>query len=660
MRAWRRSRACFKIPPHNLRGAAKLVALRERTDESERPGGKLGTLVRRLMAPRRGIGFRLLAVVVLFSSAVTLLLTSFEFYLDYRRGVDAIDARLEEIGVGYGGALAEGLWNVDARQIRAELEGVLRLPTITLARVIETSATSNPLTIEVGQHDPGDVKIRDFPISYMVGAAPRQIGTLHVEASLRDVRHELVERLLIVAVSQGAKTFIVSAFILFIVHRLITRHLQTIVAFVRGYRVEQPPQTLTLPRPPGAPADELDEVVHAMNAASEGLGAAYDELRQANEQLTEDIAARKAAERALLHSEQRMRDYVETAYDWFWESDPEHRFTLVPTGLAEWGINPATRVGLRRWDFAADAVEEPEKWRQHFEILEAHKAFRDFRYRTMRGDGTEAWVSTSGKPLFDADGKFLGYRGVSSDITATVRAEAQLQRAQQEQLALQAQKIEAEEERLRLLQRIIAAQETERLRITRDLHDQTGQDLTGLSLGLKSLESTIADERGHATLRWLQSLTAQIGGNLHRTAWELRPTALNDLGLLRALETYTADWSERFAIRVDYHAGNLSRRFPDTVETTVYRVVQESLTNVLRHAAASTVSLVLELHEGVLQVIIEDDGRGFDVEAVTTQGRLGLPGIAERLAVVGGTLSIDSSPGAGTTLYVRIPTANLA
>jgi len=616
----------------------------------------------RRLFPRRpqGIGLRLLGVVVLFSSAVTLVLTSVEFYLDYRRGVDAIDARLDEIGAGYSGALAEGLWNVDVRQIRAELDGILRLPTITFARVRESDAATSPLVVEAGQHDPGDIKIREFPIFYTVGETPRQIGALTVEASLRDVRHELIVRLLVVGVSQGAKTFIVSAFILFIVHRLITRHLQSIAAFVRGLRVDRPPETLTLRRPAGEAPDELDDVTTAINTSSAELSSAYNELRKANEQLKSDIVARKAVEAALQLSEQRIRDYAETAYDWFWETDRNHRFTLVPSGLTDWGISPTSRVGMHRMDFAVDVEEEPEKWRAHLETLAAHKAFRDFRYRTARGDGSPVWVTTSGKPIFDAAGVFLGYRGVSSDISPTVRAEAELRLSQQEQLKLQAQKIEAEEERLRLLQRIIAAQEQERLRITRDLHDQTGQDLTGLSLGLKSLENSVSDERGQTTLRWLQSLTAQIGSNLHRTAWELRPTALNDLGLVRALETYTADWTERFGIRVDYHGGNLARRFPDDVETTVYRVVQESLTNVLRHAAASTVSLVLEFHDGVLQVIIEDDGRGFDVEAVAAQGRLGLPGIAERLAVVGGTLSIDSSPGSGTTLYIRIPTTEVA
>lgn len=618
------------------------------------------SLAQHLIRPRPGIGLRLLTIVVLFSSAVTLVLISIEFYLDYRRGVDAIDARLNEIGAGYGGALAEGLWNVDARQIKAELDGILRLPTITFARVTESNDTTTPLMLEAGQRDTGDVKTREFPIVYRIGQTERQIGTLFVEASLRDVRRELIERLLIVGVAQFAKTFVVSAFILFVVHYLITRHLQAIAAFVRGFRVDQPLQTFRLQRSSSREADELDEVTQAINTASAGLSSAYDELRKTNEQLKSDIAARKAAEAALQHSEQRIRDYAETAFDWFWETDAESRFTLVPSGLSDWGINPISRVGKRRWDFADDFGEEPEKWREHFAVLDAHKPFRDFRYRTTRGDGSPVWVTTSGKPIFDESGVFLGYRGVSSDVTPAVRAEAELRRAQAEQLALQAHKIEAEEERLRLLRRIIVAQEQERVRITRDLHDQTGQDLTGLSLGLKSLETVIAGDRGQATLRWLQALTAQIGENLHRTAWELRPTALNDLGLLRALETYTADWSERFGIRVDYHAGNLARRFPDDVETAVYRVVQESLTNVLRHAAASTVSVVLEFHDGVLQVIIEDDGRGFEVEAVANQGRLGLPGIAERLAVVGGTLSIDSSPGSGTTLYIRIPIAESA
>jgi signal transduction histidine kinase len=220
----------------------------------------------------------------------------------------------------------------------------------------------------------------------------------------------------------------------------------------------------------------------------------------------------------------------------------------------------------------------------------------------------------------------------------------------------QALRLAAEVERTALLERLVNLQEQERLRIARDLHDRMGQDLTGLSLGLKSLETVIADENGRNTLRWLLALTAQIGSNVHRTAWELRPTSLDDVGLARALETYVADWSERLGIHLDFHAacGGIDH-FPPSVEITAYRVVQEALTNVLKHAGATTVSIVLECYDGWLRIIIEDDGKGFDADLAAKQGKLGLPGMRERVGLLGGTMAIDSAIGTGTTLYIRIP-----
>ncbi|MGO8919208.1 MAG: ATP-binding protein [Stellaceae bacterium] len=217
-------------------------------------------------------------------------------------------------------------------------------------------------------------------------------------------------------------------------------------------------------------------------------------------------------------------------------------------------------------------------------------------------------------------------------------------------------RVEAAAERLKLLERLVTVQEQERLRIARELHDQMGQNVTGLSLGLKSLEPVVQDDRGRQTLHWLETLTAQTGRDLHRTAWELRPTSLDDVGLLRALETYVGDWAERFGITIDLHAHNVDGiRFPTQVETTAYRVVQEAMTNVLKHAGASTVSLVLERHGDCLQIIVEDDGKGFDSAASAGAGRLGLAGMRERLAIVGGTLTVDSVVGGGTALYFRIP-----
>lgn len=250
----------------------------------------------------------------------------------------------------------------------------------------------------------------------------------------------------------------------------------------------------------------------------------------------------------------------------------------------------------------------------------------------------------------------------ANELLARVRANIRMAQFRKEAADARekARATKAERERLELLERLVTLQEQERLRIARELHDQTGQNMTGLSLGLKGLEPHIQDERGRETLRWLEQLTGEIGQSLHRTAWELRPTSLDDIGLLRALEDYTRDWSERFGISVDLHGRIDSERFPPKVETTTYRVVQEAMTNVLKHAGASTVSLVLERRDGLLQIIIEDDGKGFDPSSVRGSEHLGLAGMRERLALVSGTLTIDSTIGVGTTLYVRIPIAPAA
>jgi PAS domain S-box-containing protein len=144
-----------------------------------------------------------------------------------------------------------------------------------------------------------------------------------------------------------------------------------------------------------------------------------------------DIEDQKRAEDALRESEQRFRDFTESASDWYWETGPDHRFITIPEQTNIVGTTPTHRIGTARWEFACDLEEEPEKWRLHLANLDAHKPFRDFRYRMTRVDGSEAHISTSGKPLFDPEGRFLGYRGVASHITAAVRA-AMLEEALQE------------------------------------------------------------------------------------------------------------------------------------------------------------------------------------------------------------------------------------
>ena len=158
----------------------------------------------------------------------------------------------------------------------------------------------------------------------------------------------------------------------------------------------------------------------------------------------------------------------------------------------------------------------------------------------------------------------------------------------------------------------------------------------------------------------LRELTNLIGREGHQLALELRPTALDDLGLRTALVNYIEAWSERCGVEVDFQSTGLDgRRLPPLLESTLYRVVQEALTNILRHARATRVSLILQRSQDQVLLVVEDDGRGFDTEAgwkaASGNGRLGLLGMQERLALVAGALTIESTPGAGTTLFARIP-----
>jgi PAS domain S-box-containing protein len=147
-----------------------------------------------------------------------------------------------------------------------------------------------------------------------------------------------------------------------------------------------------------------------------------------------DIEDRKRAEVALRESEQRFRDYAETASDWFWETGPDHRITQISENLHAGGIPPSRVLGVARWEIATDLESEPEKWRLHRAMLDAHRPFRNFVY-TVNGTGSAAYVQASGKPFFDASGNFLGYRGTGTDITAAIRAdhaEQELREAQAE------------------------------------------------------------------------------------------------------------------------------------------------------------------------------------------------------------------------------------
>ena len=379
---------------------------------------------------RSGVGPRLLAAVLLFSSVVTLTLTALQLYLDYNREVGLIETRLDEIGRSTTGSLGESLWNLDQNQLKLQLDGILRLPDIRAAEVREIADRPNPIRVEVGERNTRSIMTREFPLSTMVQGTSCAIGTLRVEATLTDVYQQLLNRALVILASQAAKTFLVSLFIIYMFHLLVTRHLVAIAEYVGKYSLGRPPPPLRLERRPPYEADELDKVVIAFNAMCANLEHAYGELREANGNLERDLKIRRHAEENARASEQRFRDYAETASDWFWETGPDHVFTYISDRADTFGMDPRALIGRRRSDAAFDRDAEPQKWRGHLATLDRHEPFRKFEYRGRDAAGRVRHFRVNGQPVFGADGRFMGYRGSATDLTEQNETEERLRQSQ--------------------------------------------------------------------------------------------------------------------------------------------------------------------------------------------------------------------------------------
>jgi signal transduction histidine kinase len=217
-----------------------------------------------------------------------------------------------------------------------------------------------------------------------------------------------------------------------------------------------------------------------------------------------------------------------------------------------------------------------------------------------------------------------------------------------------------EAELSQVLRRTVVEQEAERQRIARELHDSLGQYLTTMQLDLEGIaRDETATNSIKARVERLKTMTADAGHEVNNLAWEIRPTLLDDLGLQTALQQFLEEWGERTQLQFDLHLTLHNRRLSPAVESALYRVLQEAIHNVVKHAEATRVGVILEATPSVARLIIEDDGKGFTLVdgagPAAPSSRLGLLGVRERLALVGGTLEIESLPGRGTTLLIHVP-----
>lgn len=216
--------------------------------------------------------------------------------------------------------------------------------------------------------------------------------------------------------------------------------------------------------------------------------------------------------------------------------------------------------------------------------------------------------------------------------------------------------------RAELFRRVVAAQESERQRIARDLHDETGQALTAIGLGLRGLESHLAHDPKQAgnTLHDLQALTADSLQELQRLMSDLRPSHLDDLGLSAALRWYAGKIEERYPLRIGVNITGDEQPLDDAVKIAVFRIVQEALNNVIKHSEAKRASIQLDFLEKGARLSVRDEGCGFDLDRIhviqsSSRPSLGLAGMQERAALLGGTVTVQSRPGQGTLVEAFIP-----
>jgi len=300
----------------------------------------------------------------------------------------------------------------------------------------------------------------------------------------------------------------------------------------------------------------------------------------------------------------------------------------------------------------------------HFETLRQTK------------DGRQIPISLTVSPIRDAKGVIVGASKVGRDITERTRAQEALKRAHDEledrvrqrtAELLEAneslrseieQRQSVEQQRAQLFGRLILAQEDERRRIARELHDQLGQQMTALRLTLETLKNLTGESSPVRTqVEALQELARQLDQDIAFRVWELRPAMLEGLGLTAALTEYAGDWSKRFGIRAELHMTRpIDGRLPSQIETTIYRFAQEALNNVVKHAQADRVDIILEHTHEHVSLIVEDNGIGFNPsEAKGAVEGFGIVGMRERAALAGADFQIESAPGDGTTVILRVP-----
>jgi PAS domain S-box-containing protein len=381
------------------------------------------------------------------------------------------------------------------------------------------------------------------------------------------------------------------------------------------------------------------EITRLNNELEQKVGERTRELATTNEALRSEIAERKLAVKAVQQAEDRTRLIIDTI--------PTMAWSLAPDGALEF-LN-------QRWlDYTGlslkEAIEEPtrtvhpdelsralEKWL----VVKATGEVYEDEMRLQRADGEYRWFLVRVAPLLDEQGNIVKWFGATVDIEDRRRAEKNLEEAHR-QLKL-------------LSRRRVKVQEEERRHLARELHDEIGQALTAAKISLQAaLEEPdqAKSKRIHETTAILERLLGQV----RQISLNLRPSMLDDLGLVPALRSLLDEQGRRASVAVRFSAKNMPDNLDPEIQTTCFRIAQEAITNAVRHASATQINVNLGGEDRTFRLQVRDDGKGFDAEPAQTQTiGLGLLGMKERAALVGGRTRITSAPGKGTTVDATLP-----
>ncbi len=415
--------------------------------------------------------------------------------------------------------------------------------------------------------------------------------------------------------------------------------------------------------------EELQAMNEELRSTAEELETSKEELQSVNEELTtvnqelkikiEELSLANNNFQNLMNSTNigtifldrslRVRQFTPSASE---------TFNLIPTDIGRPLLDITSRLKN------IDLLREMEHVLQRLQIIEREVQSRENSTYMMRL-----------APYRTSEDKIEGLVITLVDVTELTQAREDLLKAREElesrveertralEQANEALRNEVgerkrvEESRIELLGQLVSAQEDERRRFARDLHDQLGQQLTALRMKLESLKpQTENRSQLNSALEELEVIVKQLDADVDFLAWQLRPVALDDLGLSAALSNYVKQWSEHFGIPAEFHAADLGQRFDPRIETNLYRIAQEALNNCAKHSQCLRAEILLERRDHHLVLIIEDDGVGFSPTTVQEgDGQWGLLGMRERAALLDGAIEIESAPESGTTIYIRVP-----